>query len=428
MSLSKGLRALARAPVRAKTLTVDNLIVSGYPSGGTEVTEDAARKLSVVDRCVEILSDSISKLPIYVFDSRTRQRVDHPLLYLLNTRPNEAMSPSVAKKLVETCRLEGGNGYLWIVRDRRTARPEELIPVPWRLVQPWRDLAGRVWYDVTHPVTGEAMRLPNEDMVHVKGASRDGLVGVSVLKRASESVQAARAQQQYGLSYYQNGGQPSGVLKTESDIGGYAKGPDGKPIQRTDGSYVTKRDVIRQEWERVHVGPSNSHRVAILDLGLSYEAMGGSNADAQFVESQDISVKDLARYFGIPLYKLGEGKESYSSNEQNAIEYVVGTLHPIVTQYEEELSYKLLTDSELRQGLEVRINLLGELRGDSASRAAWYKDMRETGVFSVNDIRALEDLNPVPGGDTHYASLNYVPLEDFQKLSTTRAESRPPSE
>ena len=410
MSLSKGLRALARAPVRAKTLTVDNLIASGYPSGGTEVTEDAARKLTVVDRCVEILSDSISKLPIYVFDSRTRQRVDHPLLYLLNTRPNEAMSPSVAKKLMETCRLEGGNGYLWIVRDRRTARPEELIPVPWRLVQPWRDLAGRVWYDVTHPVTGEAMRLPNEDMVHVKGASRDGLVGVSVLKRASESVQAARAQQQYGLSYYQNGGQPSGVLKTESDIGGYAKGPDGKPLQRQDGSYVTKRDVIRQEWERIHMGPSNSHRVAILDLGLSYEAMGGSNADAQFVESQDVSVKDLARYFGIPLYKLGEGKESYSSNEQNAIEYVVGTLHPIVTQYEEEQTWKLLTDRELTAGVKLRLNMMAELKGDTTARAAWYKAMLEEGPLSVNEVRALEDLPDIPGGDEHRASLNYVPL------------------
>ena len=428
MSLSKGLRALARAPVRTKSLTAGDLIAAGYPADGTDVAEDYARKLSVVDRCVEILSDSMAKLPIYLFDSRTRERIDHPLLYLINIRPNEAMAPSVAKKLVETCRLEGGNGYLWIVRSERTGRPQELIPVPWRLVQPWRDLAGRVWYDVSHPVTGEAMRLPQEDMIHMKGASRDGLTGVSVLRRASEAIQAARSQQQYGLSYFASGGQPSGVLRTESDLGGYAKGPDGKPLQRKDGSYVTKRDVIRQEWERVHMGPSNSHRVAILDLSLDYKPLAASNADAQFIESQDVSVKDLARYFGVPLYKLQEGKQSYSSNEQNAIEYVVGTLHPIVTQYEEELSYKLLTDRELRGGLEIRLNLMGELRGDSASRATWYKVMRETGAFSVNEIRALEDLPPVPGGDTHYASLNYVPLEDFRQLSTTRAESRPPSE
>ena len=421
MSLSKGLRALARAPVREKFLTAADLIAAGYPAGGTEVTEDYARKLSVVDRCVEILSDSIAKLPMYLFDNRTRQRIDHPLLYLLNTRPNEAMGPSVAKKLVETCRLEGGNGYLWVVRSARTGRPQELIPVPWRLVQPWRDLAGRVWYDVTHPVTGETMRLPNEDMVHVKGASWDGLVGMSVLKRAGESVRAARAQQQYGLSYYQNGGQPSGVLKTDSDIGGYVKGPDGKCLQRADGSYVTRRDIIRQEWERVHMGPSNSHRVAILDLGLTYQPMTGSNADAQFIESQEVSVKDLARYFGVPLYKLQEGEQSYSSNEQNAIEYVVGTLHPIVTQYEEELSYKLLTDRELRNGVELRVNMMAELKGDTAARAEWYRIMLDGGTFSVNDVRALEDLPDVEGGDEHRASLNYVPLSRWPELSILRA-------
>ena len=421
MSLSKGLRALARAPVRTKSLTAGDLIAAGHPADGTDVAEAYARKLSVVDRCIEILSDSIAKLPIYLFDSRTRARIDHPLLYLLNVRPNEAMSPSVAKKLVETCRLEGGNGYLWIVRSERTGRPQELIPVPWRLVQPWRDLAGRVWYDVSHPVTGEAMRLPNEDMIHVKGASRDGLTGASVLRRASEAIQAARSQQQYGLSYFASGGQPSGVLRTESDLGGYAKGPDGKPLQRKDGSYVTKRDVIRQEWERIHMGPSNGHRVAILDLSLDYKPLAASNADAQFIESQDVSVKDLARFFGVPLYKLQEGRQSYSSNEQNAIEYVVSTLHPIVTQYEEEMSYKLLTDSELHRGLEVRINMMAELKGDTTARAAWYKAMMDEGPFSVNDVRALEDLPDVEGGDEHRASLNYVPLRLWPSLSQSRA-------
>ena len=89
MSLSKGLRALARAPVRTKALTAGDLIAAGYPADGTDVAEDYARKLSVVDRCVEILSDSMAKLPIYLFDSRTRERIDHPLLYLINIRPNE---------------------------------------------------------------------------------------------------------------------------------------------------------------------------------------------------------------------------------------------------------------------------------------------------------------------------------------------------
>ena len=122
----------------------------------------------------------------------------------------------------------------------------------------------------------------------------------------------------------------------------------------------------------------------------------------------------------MPLYKLNEGKQAYGSNEQNAIEYVVGTLHPIVTQYEEEQSYKLLTDSELAAGLELRINMMAELKGDTASRANWYRTMSELSVFSPDDIAALEDLPNVPGGNRRRASLNYVPLDLWPELSAQR--------
>lgn len=95
-----------------------------------------------------------------------------------------------------------------------------------------------------------------------------------------------------------------------------------------------------------------------------------------------------------------------------------------MTQYEEEQTYKLLTDSELKKGLEIRINMMAELRGDAASRANWYRTMRDTGVLSVNEIRALEDLPFIDGGDTHYASLNYVPLSEFVELSRQRAAGK----
>ena len=122
----------------------------------------------------------------------------------------------------------------------------------------------------------------------------------------------------------------------------------------------------------------------------------------------------------MPLYKLQEGKQAYGSNEQNAIEYVVSTLHPIVNQYAEEQTWKLLTNTELRQGLEIRINMMAELKGDTASRGAWYTNQRNNGVFSVNDIRALEDLPDVEGGDERRESLNFVPLKDWARLSEQR--------
>lgn len=417
--IADGLRALARAPVR-NAVTAQSLAAAGYPLSAADCSAETARKLSAVDACIEILSNSIAKLPSYVMDNRTRERVPHRILEVLNVRPNEAMTPFIRKKVLETSRLEGGNGYDWIIRNPSTGYVEELIPIPWQFVEPWRDTGGRIWYTVTHPVTGEPMILPNENVCHYKGATRDGLKGISVLRRASEVVAAAKAAQEYDRSYYESGGQPAGVLTVNTDLGGPAIGADRKPLTDPDGSIISRKEKLRREWEKVHAGPSNSHRIAILDLGLTYKPLAATNKDAQFVENKEVTVKDIARFFGVPLYKLQEGKQAYSSNEQNAIEYVVSTLHPAVTQYEEEQTWKLLPGFDLRKGMEIRINLMAELKGDTSSRAAWYQTMTEISAFCPNDILALEDMPDVPGGDRRRASLNYVPLDLWPELSVKR--------
>lgn len=422
MSMSGGLRALSSVRRLQNAVTLDTVTAAGIPVAGAESVETAARKLSAVDRCMEILSDSIGKLPNYVLDATTRNRVSHHLLQILNIRPNEAMTPLIRKKVLELSRLEGGNAYDWIIRDPRTGRVKELIPIPWRLVTPWRDTAGRVWYTVLHPVTATPMVLSNQDICHYKAASRDGLKGISVLQRASEVIASGRAAQQYDLAYYSNGGNPGGILQTATDLQGYAKDKNGAVIKALDGTPVSLKDNIRAEWEKIHAGANNAHRIAILDLGLSYQPLGSTNRDAQFVENKEVSVKDIARFFGVPLYKLQEGKQAYGSNEQNAIDYVVSTLHPIVCQYEEEQSYKLLTDTELSAGLDLRINLMAELKGDTASRSAWYRTMREIGGFTANDIRGLEDMPDAEGGDDLYASLNFVPLSAWKRLCENRNE------
>ena len=416
MSIVRGIRAVARSPSRRVrgAVTVDTLTAAGYPSGGGETSESYARKLSAVDRCIEILSDSMAKLPAYCVDRTSRQRVELPILELLNVRPNEAMTPAVRKKLLETSRLVGGNSYDWLVRDPYTARIKELIPLPGHLVHPMWDVMGHVFYQVTDPYSGTAFTLTGADIAHYKGTSRNGLEGVGVLRRASEVIASARPRQQHDLSYYEHGGQPSGVLRTDTDLGGMVKDP------KDPEKKISKKDLLRREWERVHSGPTNANRLAILDYGLDYKAISVTNRDAQFIESQEVAIRDIARYFGVPLYKLQEGKQSYNSNEQNGIEYVVGTLHPIVTQYEEEQTYKLLFPSQISQGLELRINMMAELRGDNAARGAWYRTMREIGAFSVNDIMALEDMPDVEGGEERLASLNYVPLSRWVELSVNR--------
>ena len=414
--LERGIRSIKGGQLPQNATTVATLTAAGYPAGGvTPPGADAAMKLSAVDRCIEVLSDSLGKLPIYVMDRKTRERVDHPLTDILGVRFNEAQTPTVAKKMVEANRNCGGNGYGWIIRSPTTLRPEEILPVPHELVFPWMDANGRLWCSVIHPYTGEPMTVARSDMIHLMAYTHNGYKGISVLERASEVIGASRAAQQYNLNYYANGGQPAGILTTAGHLGQYevVKMPDGRE------EMVSRRDIIRQEWEKRHAGPSNAQRIAILDNDLKYQPISISNKDAQFVEQSELSVQDIARFFGVPLYKLQAGKQSYSSNEQNAIEYVVSTLHPIVTQWEEELTWKLLPPTEAK-ALKIRINMMAELRGDFSSRASWYKAMREIGGYSINDIMALEDLPDVEGGDERYASLNYVPLSVWRALSIKR--------
>lgn len=416
--LSAGVRAVLGHTPRIRNETTPTVMAASlYPTVSYDGGETSAMKLSAVNRCVEVISDSIAKLPIYVMDKNTREHIpNHPVTQLLNDRPNPLQTPFLARKCVEASKLCGGNGYMWIQRDSRTMRPNALIPVGYSGVQPFLSSDGTLWYNVRHPFTGTMHTVHSLDMIHIRGYSHNGYTGISVLQRASETIATARAAQSYSKSYYINGGQPSGVLKTDEALTGEVE------VTAADGTKkkVSKREIIRAEWERVHNGPGNAQKIAVLDMGLSYTPIAVSNRDAQFVEQTDLSVQDIARFFGVPLYKLQSGKQSYSSNEQNAIEYVVSTLHPIVEQYEEELSYKLLTPSEYNKGLRLKMNMMAELRGDVTARGTWYKAMRDVGAYSADDIRELEDLPELgheKGGDIYYGNKNYAPLDVFRYIS-----------
>ena len=425
--LEKGLKTILGAkpgkPDAQNSVTIGSGMIAGVSASGYLTSEQqAAMKLSAVNRCVEVLSDSLGKLPIYIIDKKTKERIEtHPLLSLLQLRPNEVQTPMVFMKMLEGNRLCGGNGYAWIKRDPQSGRPAGLIPIPAGQVNIWMDeKTGTPRYDITDPFTGKTLlRVMPADMLHVMGYTYNGWKGVSVLERAAEVIGTGKAAQQYSLSYYANGGQPVGLLSTDTDLGGTVQ-----TVEHGNTVTKTKKDVIRDEWNKRYGGPANAGSVAVLDLGLKYTPISINNRDAQFVEQSELSIQDIARFFGVPLYKLQAGKQSYSSNEQNAVEYVVGTLHPIVQQYEQELTYKLLTMSEIRSGLEIRINMLAELKGDTSSRATWYRTMKEISAFSPNDIRELEDLPDIEGGDEYSASLNYVPLSDWKRLSQERAAGK----
>lgn len=432
MSMSNGLRAVARSPSRGirKSAGASQQLLSllskegwPFPEDGVGMSRDRAMKISTVNRCVEVLSNSMAVLPIYIMNEATKERLpNHRLGKVLWGRANEAMTSYDYTRLLLNNEILRGNAYALIYRDRSSGDPVELIPLPPDYVDIFVDPSGKLWYVFTHPLTGIVTWLRPEDVLHYKAYSEDGIQGISILRRASTTLDTAQSAQLYENSVWRNGGQPSGVLTTDSDLGGMVPDPQ-DPTQT-----IRRKDLLRREWERIHRGPDNAFRLAVLDLGLKYQPISMTNADAQFVESNDVRVADVCRFFGVPLHLAFAGKQSYQSNEQNGIEYVTYTLLGYETQWSQEDSYKLLLPGERRGNLRIRRELKVFLRGDTAAQADWYQSLRINGAFSANEIRALEDLPAIPGGDAYYASLNYVPLEQFRELSIMRASGRPVSE
>lgn len=259
MSVSKGLAALGRR--KSASLSLESS--RGWFPAGTrrELTADAAMKLSAVSACVEIISNAIGMLPVFVMQSSTKQRLgDHPLGRVLWERTNEAMSPFVFFRLMECQRLLRGNACAWIYRNGY-GEPVELIPLPLGTCEPVIEPGtGRLWYLATEPKSGRMYRLSPADILHFKAYSPDGVTGVSVLHRARETLETASAAQRYEQALYENGGRPSGVLKASTDLSGRVKLPD--------GTEIGMKDAIRREWDKIHAGPGNGFRTAVLDLGM----------------------------------------------------------------------------------------------------------------------------------------------------------------
>ena len=182
------------------------------------VDQDTAMKVSAFYRAIDIRSDGMGKFPACVKDLTTKQQLQkHYLNHVLKERPNEAMSPFVYRKLVEARRLVIGNSYVWILRDR-DGRCVEEIPLPPGTCWPYTDNNGKLWYIAQNPKTGEQHRIDPADILHYKGFSWDGLTGVSLLHYASKVLATASARESYEAAVYNNGGHPSGVLKTQTDL------------------------------------------------------------------------------------------------------------------------------------------------------------------------------------------------------------------
>lgn len=211
-------------------------------------------RLPAVNACIEILSDSVAKLPIFLMDGETREQIRrHPAIRLLTVRPTECLTAFDYHKLMESRRIAYGNAYALIFCNSY-GEPVELLPIEPGYMQPLLDDNGKLWYVGTNPRTGEYRKFWVSDVLHYKAFAADDLEGIGYLSRGRAVIETALQAQKYEKNFFKNNAAPGGILETEQDLS-YAN---------TENKNNTK-DMIRREWEKIHSGADNAFRIAVLD-------------------------------------------------------------------------------------------------------------------------------------------------------------------
>ena len=376
--------------------------IFGRTISGKNVDEFSAIRVSAVYACVRVLAESVAALPLHVYknNGETKERaVDHPLYNLLHDAPNADMTSFVFRETLMTHLLLHGNAYAQIIRDGR-GRVSGLYPLlPKKMSVERNDSGAKVYvYSVDKGKNPNLKKdgqvtFRAENILHVCGLGYDGLIGYSPIAMAKNAIGLAMSCEDFGSKFFSNGARPSGILKTPTLIKDPAK--------------------LRESWETMY-GGENAGRVAVLEQGVEYQAISISNNDAQFLESRRFQIEEIARIFRVPLHLLDDLTHATFSNiEHQSLNFVVHTLTPWLVRWEQALNKSLFTDSE-RGKFFVKFNVDGLLRGDYASRVSGYCQLIQNGVMSINEVRSLEELNPIPaenGGDLHIVNGNFMKLE-----------------
>lgn len=373
-------------------------------SAGATVTEESCLSLSAVFAGVQLLSSMIGTLPLNAYRKLPGGGKDvaktHRAQRLLHTQPNREMTSKRFRQTLEFHRLLWGNCYAEINWDMGGNPAALWVVEPWR-VQQERDEDGRLY----HLVDG-VRRIEVEDMIHVPLISYDGVVGQAFVNFAIESLGLGLSAQEFAARFFGNGARPGGILE-------HAGNP--KPEARKE---------MRDGWQAQHGGSKNSSRVAVLWGGWTFKSEGGSipPEQSQLLETRRFQTEEVARWLNLPPHVLRDLSRSTNNNiEHQGLELVTYTIMPIAVDYEQEYDRKLLNPPDLYS----KHSLEGLLRGDMAARSAWYREMANIGVYSVNMILGYEDEAPIEGGDVHLVQGAMVPIKGIEERAAKASEPKP---
>jgi len=377
---------------------------------GQYVGAEQAESLSAAYACVQLVSETVASLPLILYhglaDESRNAAEDHPLYSILRSRPNEYQTALEFREMMQAHVMLRGNAYALIDWDS-AGNVSSLTPIhPGRVIVS-RLPTGRVVYDVIGDymagtlgsldaagINTQSRRYTQDEILHIKDRTEHGIVGRSRITIARETFGTALAQQEHGNRTFANGARLSGVLQT--------------PHQMTDENI--KR--LAASWQSQFSGTANSGKTAVLENGLAYQQVAMSLEDAQWIESQQFSVEQVARIFLVPPVMIGElGKgASYATTSELSRHFVKFSLRRWLTMWEQAVSNKLLGPIA-RKKYFAEHNVEALLRGDALTRAQFYQTGIQSGWLLPSEARRLENLPAVDG------------IDDAQRIQTTPAQS-----
>ena len=381
------------------------LLGSARSDAGQVVTPASALSLTVLQNCVTLLSESIAQLPIELYERSGDDRkpaVDHPLYSILKYEPNPWQTPFEYQEQSQVAAGLRGNSYSFIDRDQDGVI-QGLYPLDNEAVTVMK---GSDLMPVYQVYGSEPM--PKRLVHHVRWMSTNGYTGLSPVLLHANAIGHAQAIQQYAGKSFMNGTALSGVIER----------PKESPALKDQASV----DRITDGWNAKFGGSGNAKKVALLQEGMTFKPLSMTNVDAALIDALRLSALDIARIYKIPAHMVNELEGATFSNiEHQSLQFVIYTLLPWVKRHEQAKTRDLLLPSERKQYF-IEYNLAGLLRGDQSSRYAAYAVGRQWGWLSINDIRRLENMPPVNGGDIYLSPMNMVDASKPQQFPAGKTE------
>jgi HK97 family phage portal protein len=359
---------------------------------GVKVDAETALRSTVVLACIRVLSTSVAGLPLHLYrrlpGGGKEIAREHPLYRLLHTQPNSWQTSFEWREQMMLHLLS--HGFALDEKVYSGGAISEIVPLHPSRVKTEQLENSRLRYTYRE-ASGTSTVYTQDAVMSVRGMSDDGVNGMSTIELARDAIGLARACEIHGATYFGSGARPGVILSTDQMLSPEAA------------------ENTRNQWERAHRGPDRSHRTAVLQGGLKVNELGGNNQESQFLEARRFQVEEVCRLFGVPPHLVGDlTRSSFSNIEQQSLDFLTNGLMPYLRRIESSIARDLLEgDDEYFAEFDTR----GVLRADAAGRSSYYNTMWNLGVLSVNEIRSLENLNPVESGDVRFVQLNMTTLD-----------------